>query len=768
MRSSRPVSRRAPSVVGGILLSVVLTAGSSGRSVDERIVYDFVSEFTVAEPLVESGRLEFGKPAARALMIDGWHSQDERWDRETPFVWGTGLHSSLDLPLLAIRPVTLRFECRPFPRGVLRRDITVPEQAVTVVVNGWTLGTVQLSEGFNTYEINVPDRALTLGRNRVEFRYLYNPEESDLLPSPSPDGVARTVAWASVGIDHALSLGVPSIEETRAELRLPFNTGVEFFTWAPTRSAFTLGGLDSWGDSPSDAHLEIHVGTDGATETAVSDRHPGIWQRPAPVPMPDSASPQLVRILLVARPGSKGEATGGFTLQKPALIAPAVSNPGAPTREDEPDPPIFPEQTNVLIYLIDTLRADHLGLYGYELDTSPNLNAFAREGIVFTNARAQSSWTRSSVASIFTGLHPRSHSVNGRIDKLSPHALTLSTLLGASGYQTAGIIANGNVSKNFGFELGFDSYVHLHERRTREIHVLSDAVNEMALSLLDRRDTNRPFFLYLHTVDPHDPYTPRSPYRERFVEAPQYPDLVRLKALFAEGVHPDDVRAVSEELRALYDAEIAFNDDQFGVLVRRLKERGLYDSTLIIVVSDHGEEFQDHGGWGHGNTLYDEQLAIPLVMKLPDQRHAGQVVDRPAQHVDLMPTILSLLGLPIPPDVQGKSMWPPSATTPEDRGTASVAYLNLDGRAMESLQLDALKIIRYLTPHETASQVEVFDLESDPAELMNLTGVRPTLRGYLLTSLRRWVLEQPMLLSAGEAVIDAELEERLRTLEYIR
>jgi arylsulfatase A-like enzyme len=699
-------------------------------------------------------------------MIDGWHHQDERWARKTPFVWGTGIRSTLDLPVFAARPLTLRFECRPFPRSGLRPDITVPDQGVTVVVNGWTIGAVKLEEGFRTYTLDIPANALVVGRNRVEFHYLYSPEGSSFLPSPSPDGVPRSVAWASVGFEPAWSIEAPSVGESADELRLPFNTGVDYFALAPAGAVLKLDGLDTWGDKPSAPRLEVHVSADDSSETVVTEHQPSMWRPPSAVPVHGETSPRLVRISFVARSGSDGGSPGGLTLQGPTLVAPTTHAPSLPDDVSVPDP-VFPKPTNVLIYLIDTLRADHLGVYGYDLDTSPHLDAFAKDSVVFTDARAQSSWTRSSVASIFTGLHPRSHNVNGRADKLSPRALTLSTLLSASGYQTTGIITNGNVSKSFGFEIGFDRYEYLRELRTREIHVLSDAVNERATRWLDQRDPSRPFFLYLHTADPHDPYTPRSPFRERFVESPQFPDLVRLTALLERGVPAEDVQAVSHELRALYDAEIAFNDEQFGTLVQELKSRGLYDSTMIIVVSDHGEEFQDHGSWGHGKTLYEEQLAVPLIMKLPGQRHAGRTVGQPAQHVDLMPTILALLDLPIPPEVQGQSLWPAIATESTDRDTGSVAYLNLDGRAMESLQLGALKMIRF-PPHETASQVEVFDLATDPAELANLAGERPVLRGYLLASLGRWVQRQPSLLSADEAVIDADLEERLRTLGYIR
>ena len=234
-------------------------------------------------------------------------------------------------------------------------------------------------------------------------------------------------------------------------------------------------------------------------------------------------------------------------------------------------------------------------------------------------------------------------------------ALTLPVLLQASGYQTAGFTTNGNVSPRFGFEVGFDSYVHLVEQRTEEIHQLSDVLNDRAFAWLSGRDRKRPFFLYLHATDPHAPYTPRSPFRERFITTRQYPaitsprDVDHLDLNALRRTSPEDpAMRISKEFRALYDAEGAFNDHQFGLLIEWLREHDLYESTFIVVVSDHGEEFYEHQRWAHGKTLYQEQLAVPLIFKLPGRAGAGVVVDGVAQHVDLLPTLLEFLGLPIP------------------------------------------------------------------------------------------------------------------------
>ena len=246
-------------------------------------------------------------------------------------------------------------------------------------------------------------------------------------------------------------------------------------------------------------------------------------------------------------------------------------------------------------------------------------------------------------------------------------------------------------------------------------------------------------------------------------------DLIAPRQLFDRNLTEREGTAISSELGALYDAEVAFTDHHFGQLVAWLKNKGLYDSTAILVVSDHGEEFFDHGGWGHGNTLYQEQLAVPLIVKFPGQVGAGQRLDELAQHVDLLPTILDLLGIDSPAHVQGRNLWPSQGLVGGHSTSGGVAYLNLDGREMDSFVSPRGKLIRYLGANQAAYKFELFDLATDPSERHSLTPSRTVLRGYLLSSLQRAVLlSHPTLLVAGEAILDEELEERLRTLGYIR
>ena len=472
---------------------------------------------------------------------------------------------------------------------------------------------------------------------------------------------------------------------------------MEYFALAPDAS-LVLGALRAWGESAPGARLEVSVGTDQDPDAAHFEIAPSRWGQPDAVRLPESVSDQPVRVSFLARFDGEGPIAGGLTVEHPALIAARPSDP-RPTsatdldNQDRASSSSAAMPPNVLIYMIDTLRADRLGIYGYDKPTSPNLDALAEDGVVFSHALAQSSWTRPSVASLLTGLHPRSHGVNTRADALSETATTVATALGEAGYQTAAFVTNGNVSPTYGFDLGFDDFSYLGERRSREVHVQSDVVNERVFVWLENRDTTRPFFLYVHATDPHDPYAPRNPFRDRFIEAPRYPDRIALRMLREDPPAAAEIPDVARELSALYDAEIAFNDHQLGLLLEDLKARGLYDSTIVLVVSDHGEEFRDHDDWGHGRTLYAEQLRVPFVLKLPRQAFAGRVIDAVAQHVDAMPTIIDLVGAPPVASAQGRSLRPAIHGTPAAR-FAAVAYTNKDGLEIESCELAGYKIIR--------------------------------------------------------------------------
>jgi len=421
---------------------------------------------------------------------------------------------------------------------------------------------------------------------------------------------------------------------------------------------------------------------------------------------------------------------------------------------------------DVIVYLVDTLRADHLGCYGYPRETSPEIDAFAAESVLFENAVAQSGWTRPSVTSLLTGLDPHSHGVQRRLDGLPESFDTLPEILRRDGYQTAAFVSSAVITSRFGFAQGFDTF----EQRTKETiepeRPTSEWVDEAALGWLERRDPDRPFFLFLHTLDPHMPYRPPEPFRRRLAPGADLRsgELEQVVAV-RDGQRPTTARD-RQDIPALYDAEIAGNDAAFGRLVRELRARGLYEPLLLVFVSDHGEELFDHGGWEHGATLYQELIHVPLLLKLPRGAGAGRRIGERVRQIDVLPTVLEVLGGAIPHSIQGRSLLP-LLQAPSRRPPPAFSSLDLDGRRIESAVLGNRKLIHTLAHDRRPAGVELYDLAADPGETKNLAATDPgTVRGLL------WLIEQRARAGAAPPAtpvsLDPELEKQLRALGYLR
>jgi arylsulfatase A-like enzyme len=369
-----------------------------------------------------------------------------------------------------------------------------------------------------------------------------------------------------------------------------------------------------------------------------------------------------------------------------------------------------PEETAPLaiLYIVDTLRADHTTPYGYSRDTTPELARFARDAVVFDAAIAQASWTRPSVGSIMTSLLPGRHLAVQLRDPLDPGLVTLAEMLQAKGISTAATIANSVIySAGTHFEQGFDDYRGMHDasgRASKEVPA-APVVDEALAQLRDREGL--PTFLYVHTMDPHVPYTPPAPFDRKYEPhpAPGHP-AIDPRTDFKE---PLD----RERLVAQYDGEVAYGDQEFGRFVRELKARGLYDRALIVVMADHGEEFQDHGKWLHGRSLFDELIRIPLIVKFPAARGAGRRVAEQVQTLDVLPTVLREMGLPVPPTpvilghplqdvVRGGAPEPPAISEISHRGF--VAY---------GMRTRQDKYVHRFSPERDELY---FDLAADPRE----------------------------------------------------
>lgn len=305
------------------------------------------------------------------------------------------------------------------------------------------------------------------------------------------------------------------------------------------------------------------------------------------------------------------------------------------------------DRPNVVLIIIDTLRADHLSCYGYHRETFPYIDSLAASGIMWTRAQAQCSWTLPSIASIFTGLSQRSHGAcKSREDKcnysLDPDFPTIPSLLNDVGYNTAAFHNVLLIDANHGFDKGFDHFV-CGDR-------LADETIDMAIEWIDEvSDSDRPFFTVIHLFDVHDPYDPPSPFDRTFT--PEGTMNMTYWTVTSENmiVHPEEL----DHLMGLYDAEILFTDQELERLFARIRERDFSNGTLIILTADHGEEFLEHDGFGHGLTLYQELTHIPMIISgfgIP-----SGVVDSVASvgQFDILPTIMCYLDLPLPEYVDG-------------------------------------------------------------------------------------------------------------------
>ncbi len=374
------------------------------------------------------------------------------------------------------------------------------------------------------------------------------------------------------------------------------------------------------------------------------------------------------------------------------LLIPFALLPGAAGAAEGAAP------ANVLLYVVDTLRADATGAYGNrEIDT-PHLDRFAGEGTLFENARANSSWTRPSMASLLTGLLPVRHGTQGRLDVLPGSLDLLSTVLKPHGYHAAFVTANPNVSSVFGFERGFDETVELYSRRApgrvaaKELVTPSDRVTEAAIDWLKR--ARRPFLLVVHTIDPHAPYAPPArfdryggSYRGPVTADPQW-------------LHRKDLGAGDRaRIRSLYEGEISFNDESLGALLGWLRAAGELDRTLAVLTSDHGEEFYEFGRRGHGESLAEAVLRIPLIVRFPASPRVGRGVrvTGTAQLIDVLPTVLDLLGLEVPAGLDGRSLFGAAQAS-----RPAFASLVLDGASLHAVWGFPWKLVRDLRTGESS------------------------------------------------------------------
>ena len=412
---------------------------------------------------------------------------------------------------------------------------------------------------------------------------------------------------------------------------------------------------------------------------------------------------------------------------KPSADSPVPS----PTTAVPPPAPAGAKKHNVLVWVVDTLRPDHLSVYGYERQTSPRLEELADQGVVFENARAPSPWTKPSTASLLTGVCPKKHGAVGYYGRLEGPPL-LSTHLQARGYQTVAFSANPWVHPRWGFGSGFTMFNTKHQ----ELYNKSASAVVRALLAYLREDASEPFFCYVHILDPHDAYAPPPPFDTMWGKRlPQ-------RAVMGRHLH-EPPSAVIEDLIRGYDGEIAFADEQFGVVLDELRERGLYDDTLVVFTSDHGEEFFEHGLGGHGRTLHEELIRIPLVVKFPGAARAGRRIDGRVNLMDIPPTVLSwAAGGAAPGNFDGTDLLQTVDGGAELMGEERSLFLQTDhtigaARTPERSILNGVLHgpYKYIEQRSPIARRMLFNLTDDPAETTDLLRDEPNVAEELASML---------------------------------
>lgn len=410
-----------------------------------------------------------------------------------------------------------------------------------------------------------------------------------------------------------------------------------------------------------------------------------------------------------------------------------------------------PRAHNVLLVTIDTLRADHLPLYGYENGKTPNLDRLAGDGVLFKTAVSHAPLTLVSHSSILTGTYPFFHGVRNNGSYHAPDALnTAAEIFGAHGYDTAAFVGSFVLDSRFGLDQGFDVYDDdmIDGRQKHSLFEFKDRIAENVISRVlawfekrPKDDQAAPFFLWVHLFDPHKEYEPPEPYRSEFAAN-------------------------------LYDGEIAYTDSQLGRLFDRLKADGLYDDTLIAVTSDHGESMGEHGELTHSIFIYNATTWVPLIIKAPGNEFAGTVVAQLAQHIDMLPTLLDISKIggaadeALIEDIQGSSLLPAMEGDPDGGEVYAYAESYLPKFYYKwsppvSIRSGNYKYIHLPTP-------ELYDMRADPDELINIFEGRKELGAEYARRLDELVTT----LSEGKPAdarqeMDAETLAKLKSLGYI-
>ncbi len=570
--------------------------------------------------------IDFGTPAQSKYTVgdwrSGWVGKGADGDATYAHVGIRGrVYFGADRPEALIARVRLR------PHGT---------KALTPYLNNKQLKSVHLGkgDGFAEYDIELPQEHVTTGENYLLLTFggttpIDGQDVSAAVDSIWIGSAAELASGARPPAYDTMVANVRVGDEERQAVALSRSSTLRYHVLVPKEGMLGFGvGVEGESEAPfsvevsADGEPSVEVLAGSATSTW-SDQKADLSR----------FAGRTVRIDLRA----EGSGAGRVAWNSPRLLVPERA-----ARTLDP-------AKNVVVLVVDTLRADKLRPFNPETRVeTPAIDRFASEGVVFELAQAPENWTKPSVASILTGLHPQTHQQKTGDAALPSSAVLLSEHLKDNGFATGSFIANGYVSDRFGFDQGWDDYTnYIREGGSTEAKDVFDAAGNWIEAHKEER-----FFAYIQTIDPHVPYDPPGEF-VRMYDPSEYDGQVRPRMTGdllekAKRKPPEVVFDARDKRRieALHDGEITQHDGFFGAFLERLAALGLSDDTLVVVTSDHGEEFDDHGSWGHGHSVYQELLHVPLMFRLPNRLPPGAKIGDAVSTLDISSTVTELLGVP--------------------------------------------------------------------------------------------------------------------------
>lgn len=760
-----PRTPRLPGALATRGLAVVLAGlALAGCAPDETVVVYRLAEYLEAFPPESAGvrLIPAFDPAGR--LVEGFSpagdGSEDRWAE------GRAVHAEFDLAFA--QPTSVLVEARPYsPAGA-------PAQSAEVRVNGTLVGAIDLDPRWGTHRVEIPEEAVRRGPNDLQLLF-----DHALVPAREEGGddrrqLAARIARLEIGDPFAVdappaaSISVSEEGGGEPETRVELAAGALAKIWleVPAGAELLAGVAKS---APGEAPVESTIWLeDEAGEIHSLHRAPTSVERRALRLDLAPWSGQVVRLLLgsVAPAVEPRPALWWF---EPRVVAPSSSVPAAALvgAEPEPGPAAEFDRPDIFVVVLDAARADAFSPWGASRPT-PAVQALADSGTVFANAYSSAPWTGQAIPGIFSGRYPEGHGVETWGYALPASIPSMAEVVGRLGYHTVLWTQHAIYSGNRTLRRGFDEFVEAPEAEPGVVPAPADLFLDDA-----------PTFAVLHWLPPHGPYAPPDPFRGRYSDWQQEELPINARFLNRFPRQQDPATLAEEHVRYVrdrYDEHVAYADDVVGRFVEMLRSAGRYEDALIVVTSDHGEGFLEHGWFLHTRFLYEEVLRVPLLIKWPAgiELQAPRV-SQPVSTIQLLPTLVDALGVERD-DLrhQAGSLLPLTAEGAERPdwvyfSSRGVAPPDRDPRPLWGLRVGRWKSV-YWQPDD---RIELYDLEADPDERNDLAGARPRLAAFLhqQASLqrRRGELLLTSEVPGGEAEqLSPETVERLRALGYIQ